>query len=71
VKAGDLGVCEKNCGIDFGKCLITTGDFKTCLKDQASCALDCLKSVSASKNFANLRMWESARRTVPLITLNA
>jgi len=43
----DVGSCEKNCGIDFGKCLITTGDFKSCLKDQASCALDCLKSVKA------------------------
>ena len=52
VEATNVGVCEKNCGIDFGKCLITTGDFKTCLKEQASCALDCLKSVSASKGVA-------------------
>jgi hypothetical protein len=41
----EVGVCEKNCGLDFGKCLITTGDFKTCVKTQAACALDCLKSV--------------------------
>ena len=48
----NVGICEKNCGIDFGKCLITTGDFKSCLKDQASCALDCLKSVSVAKGVA-------------------
>lgn len=48
----DVGTCEKNCGIDFGKCLITTGDFKSCLKDQAGCALDCLKSVSVAKGVA-------------------
>ncbi len=45
----DVGVCEKNCGIDFGTCLINTGDFKTCLKAQATCALDCLKSESVAK----------------------
>ena len=49
VSAGKVGRCEKNCGIDFGKCLIETGDFKSCLKSQASCALDCLKSVSSHK----------------------
>jgi hypothetical protein len=47
VAAGKVGNCEKNCGIDFGKCLIETGDFKSCIKTQASCALDCLKSVSS------------------------
>ncbi len=47
VKSGDVGSCEKNCGIDFGKCVITTGDFKSCIKDQAGCALDCLKSVTS------------------------
>ena len=52
VMAGDMGICQKNCGIDFGKCMITTGDFKSCLKDQASCALDCLKSVSVAKGVA-------------------
>ncbi len=51
----DVGSCEKNCGIDFGKCLITTGDFKSCLKDQASCALDCLKSVSTAMNVAQTK----------------
>jgi hypothetical protein len=47
VMAGEMGVCQKNCGIDFGKCLITTGDFKSCLKSEAACSLDCLKSRSA------------------------
>ena len=45
--SADVGTCEKNCGIDFGKCLITTGDFQSCLKGQANCALDCLKSTTA------------------------
>jgi hypothetical protein len=44
VMAGEMGICQKNCGIDFGKCLITTGDFKSCLKSEAACSLDCLKS---------------------------
>ena len=48
----DVGTCEKNCGLDFGKCLIEGGDFKTCIKSQASCALDCLKSV---KSFASVK----------------
>jgi hypothetical protein len=47
VMAGEMGICQKNCGIDFGKCLITTGDFKSCLKQEAACSLDCLKSKSA------------------------
>ena len=50
VSSGNVGTCEKNCGIDFGKCLIETGDFKSCIKSQASCALDCLKSVSSNKS---------------------
>jgi hypothetical protein len=37
--------CQKNCGIDYGKCLIQTFDMETCLKQEAACALDCLKSV--------------------------
>ena len=42
----DIGVCQKNCGIDFGKCLIQTFDMKKCLQDEAACALDCLKGVA-------------------------
>ena len=48
VMAGEMGICQKNCGIDFGKCLITTGDFKSCLKNEAACSVDCLKSKSVS-----------------------
>jgi hypothetical protein len=55
VAAGNVGTCEKNCGIDFGKCLIETGDFKSCLKTQASCALDCLKSVSSHKSVKQVK----------------
>ena len=44
----NMAECQKNCGIDFGKCLITTFDMKECLKTQAACALDCLKSVKKS-----------------------
>ena len=50
VSSGNVGTCEKNCGIDFGKCLIETGDFKNCIKSQTSCALDCLKTVSSHKS---------------------
>ena len=46
VMAGKVGVCQKNCGLDFGKCLITTGNFETCLKSEGSCALECLKNVN-------------------------
>ena len=52
VKAGDMGVCQKNCGIDYGKCLIQTFDYMAqCTKDQASCALDCLKGVKVETKF--------------------
>ena len=44
-KVGDVGVCQKNCGIDFGKCLVQTFDFESCLKAEAACALDCLKEL--------------------------
>lgn len=49
VMARDLGLCQRNCGIDFGKCMITTGDFETCLKSETACSLDCLKSVQGTK----------------------
>ncbi len=42
---GDMGVCQKNCGIDYGKCLILQGDMQLCLRQEAACALDCLKGV--------------------------
>jgi hypothetical protein len=41
----DMGVCQKDCGIDYAKCLITTFDMETCIKQEASCALDCLKDL--------------------------
>ena len=45
VFAGEMGICQKNCGLDFGKCLITTGDYKSCMIQETSCSIDCLKSV--------------------------
>jgi len=44
----DMGVCQKDCGIDYTKCLITTFDMETCIKQEAACALDCLKSVKVT-----------------------
>jgi hypothetical protein len=45
VQVKNMGQCQKNCGIDFGKCLITKFDMPQCLKEEAGCALECLKSV--------------------------
>ena len=42
-RSGDT--CQKNCGIDYAKCMITQFDIKECSKQEAVCALDCLKSV--------------------------
>ena len=39
-----MGVCQKNCAVDYSKCLITTFDMATCTQQEAGCALDCLKS---------------------------
>jgi hypothetical protein len=39
-----MGVCQKNCAIDYSKCLILTFDMFTCSQQEAACALDCLKS---------------------------
>ena len=41
-------VCQKNCGIDFGKCLIQTFEMESCLKVEAVCVLDCLKDVKVA-----------------------
>jgi hypothetical protein len=46
----DMGVCQKNCGIDYAKCLITKFDMATCLQEEAACALDCLKGVKVQKH---------------------
>ena len=44
-----MGVCQKNCAIDYSKCLITTFDMATCITQEASCALDCLKGVEVEE----------------------
>ena len=41
----DVGVCQKNCAIDYGKCLIQTFDMEACIKAEAACALDCFKGL--------------------------
>ena len=46
-----MGTCQKNCGIDYGKCLITTFDINECTKAESGCALDCLKGVKTPKKF--------------------
>ena len=43
--SADMGTCQKNCGIDYGKCLILKGDMATCVQEEAACALDCLKGL--------------------------
>ena len=45
-----MGECQKNCGIDFGKCLIQTFDMKSCLQAEAGCSLDCLKGVKVQSH---------------------
>ena len=45
VVKSNIPVCQKNCGIDYGKCLILQGDIQVCIKQEAACALDCLKGV--------------------------
>ena len=40
-----MGVCQKDCGIDYAKCMITSLAIIKCAQDEASCALDCLKGV--------------------------
>lgn len=46
VQSSTMEVCQQNCGIDYGKCLIQTFDMNQCTRDEASCALDCLKGVA-------------------------
>jgi hypothetical protein len=48
---GKMGVCQKNCGIDYAKCLVTTFDMKECTKTQAGCALECFKTPTKVKSF--------------------
>jgi hypothetical protein len=39
-------VCQKNCAIDLGKCVILTGKPIQCAKEEAACALECLKGLT-------------------------
>ena len=49
-----MGVCQKNCAIDYSKCLVTTFDLTTCSKQEAACALDCLKSTEVAQQVSSV-----------------
>lgn len=55
---GQIGKCEKNCGIDYGKCLIQKLDFVGCLQEEAACSLECLKGLTVSSELKNLDNYE-------------
>ena len=40
----EMGVCEKNCAIDYTRCLVTSFDMASCAKQDDGCAVDCLKT---------------------------
>ena len=40
----EMGACQKNCAIDYTKCLLTNFDMASCTKQEDGCALDCLKT---------------------------
>jgi len=63
VVAKNMGVCQKNCGIDYGKCLIQTFDVTQCIKDEASCALDCLKGKEFAAKYNNQVVKNAAVKT--------
>ena len=50
VEASAMETCQQNCGIETGKCLILTFDMEQCTKNEASCALDCLKGIAVQHN---------------------
>jgi hypothetical protein len=56
VMAREKGICQKNCALDFGKCLITTGQFNECLKTEGVCTLDCFKSKSIKNHIKNVHV---------------
>ena len=58
-----MAVCQKNCGIDYGKCLIQTFDVTQCIKDEASCALDCLKGKEFAAKHNNQVVKKAAVKT--------
>lgn len=40
-----MASCQKNCGIDYAKCMITSFSIIGCAQQEACCSLDCLKGV--------------------------
>ena len=45
----EFAACQKDCGIEFGKCLVTTFDFKTCAQQEGACAIGCLGKLDVYK----------------------
>jgi hypothetical protein len=50
VENSAMETCQKNCGIDYAKCIVTSFDMEACIKQEAACALDCLKSVQVKRS---------------------
>ncbi|TNV83405.1 hypothetical protein FGO68_gene8923 [Halteria grandinella] len=46
---GTQEVCQQNCGLSYGQCLIETMDMETCTKKEASCSLGCFKQISVAQ----------------------
>ena len=42
---GNFGECQKNCGIDYAGCLLTTFDTTSCTTKEAGCAAGCIFKV--------------------------
>ena len=50
-QSGDIGTCEKDCGLSCAQCMIRTPfSIVTCLQEEAACALECLKGATVSKH---------------------
>jgi hypothetical protein len=54
--ASEMGVCQKNCSLDFKKCVNDTGLFDECLKTESVCTLDCSKSKSIKNHLKNIHV---------------
>ena len=50
----EFSVCQKNCAIEYGQCLVTTFDLKGCSQKEASCAIGCLGKLNVEKKHFDL-----------------
>ena len=45
--AGNVEVCQKDCGLSCGQCMIRNPmGIEACLQEEAACALECLKGLT-------------------------